>query len=94
MFGLTKLVRPNTWKTKILHLSIDRIWNYLRQNITYLIQPLTYWPKQQHKYGFNQVEFVNKNSLEAQNPRRDTNIMSVCTGFIGGGSVINRAYPV
>ena len=29
LFGLTNFVRPNTWKTKILYLSIDRIWIYL-----------------------------------------------------------------
>ena len=39
--------------------------------------PLTYWPEQEQKYVFYQVEFVDKNNFEAWNPRRDTSIPSV-----------------
>ena len=37
--------------------------------------------EQQQKYVFHQVEFVDKNNLEAQNPRRDTSIPSVSAGL-------------
>ena len=33
-------------------------------------------------YVFRQVEFVDKNNLEAQNPRRGTSIPSVSVGLI------------
>ena len=57
--------------TEILHVSTR-----------YEIQPLTYWPEKQQKCVFHQVEFVNKNNFEAQNPRRDTSIPSVGAGLL------------
>ena len=42
---------------------------------------LIYCREQQQKYVFHQVEFVDKNNLEAQNPRRDTSIPSVSAGL-------------
>ena len=36
MLGLTNFVRRNILKTKILHISIDRIWNYSWQNLTHI----------------------------------------------------------
>ena len=85
MLGLTNFVRPNILKTKILHLSMDRIWNYSWQNLTCMYKilnpALIYCREQQQKYVFHQVEFVDKNNLEAQNPRRDTSIPSVSAGL-------------
>ena len=46
--------------------------NVIRRKARYQIQPLAYWPKQQQEYVFQHIEFVDKNNLEAQNPRRDT----------------------
>ena len=43
------------------------------------MQALTYWPEQRQLDGFNQVEFVNKNNMEAQNLREDKSIPSVST---------------
>ena len=37
-------------------------------------------------YVFHQVEFVDKNNLEAQNPRRDTSIPSVSAGLNTAGN--------
>ena len=86
MFGLTNFVRPNILKTKILHLSMDRIWNFSWQNLTCIYKilnpALIYCREQQQKYVFHQVEFVDKNNLEAQNPRRDTSIPIVSAGLI------------
>ena len=56
--------------TEILHVSTR-----------YEIQPLTYWPEQQQKDVFHQVEFVDKNNLEAQTPRRDASIFSASAGL-------------
>ena len=53
----------------------------------YSIQPLTYWPEQQQKYVVHQVEFVDNNNLEAQNPRRDTSIPSVSAGLRVAGCI-------
>ena len=47
----------------------------------YSFQHLTYWPEPQHKDVFNHIEIVDKNNLEAQNPKRDTSIPSVSTGL-------------
>ena len=35
----------------------------------------------------HQVEFVDKNNLEAQNPRRDTSIPSVSAGLPKSGNI-------
>ena len=49
---------------------------------TYQIKPLTYWPEQQLKFVFYQLEFVNKNNLETENPRRDISILSISAGLL------------
>ena len=41
---------------------------------------------------FHQVEFVDKNNLEAQNPRRDTCIPNVGAGLAGEGKRKERAH--
>ena len=53
--------------------------------LTNVVRPLTYWTEQQKKDVFHQVEFVDKNYLEAQNPRRDTGVLSVSAGLGVGG---------
>ena len=97
MLGLTNFVRTNILKTKILHLSTDRLGKYSLQNLTCIYKilnpALSNWREQQRKHVSHQIEFVDKNKLEAQNARRDTSIPSVSTGLVGGGSVINGTTP-
>ena len=47
-------------------------------------------PEQHQQDVVHQVEFVDKNNLEAQTPRRDTSILSVRAGSDGVGPVDNR----
>ena len=47
--------------------------------------PLLTGKNKKPNYVFHQVEFVDKNNLEAQNPRRDNSIPSVSAGLSGEG---------
>ena len=91
LFCLTNFVRPNTGKTKILHRSIDRIWNYSGQKSWIFLLYIKSSPSPTGSnwiwYGQSkhQLEFVKKLNLDAQNPRSNTSIPSVCVGFVNSG---------
>ena len=80
MLGLTNFVRPNILKTKTLHLSIERIWNYSWQNFTCIYTILNPAP---HIPARTATEICLpsgwicwQKNFEAQNPRRNTSIPS------------------
>ena len=50
------------------------------------------WPGQEQKDVFCQVGFVDKNNLEAQNPRRDTGIPSVSAGLLLPRNIMRKSY--
>ena len=89
LFGLIKFVRPNIWKTTYCIYVETGYGITHNRNLTCILDfkssPLLTGKNKKTNYVFHQVEFVDKNNLEAQNPRRDTSIPSVSAGLSGEG---------
>ena len=98
LFGLKNYFQTNTWKAKILHISIGILhrmciysWQLLNPANHQRNGAASNMGKTTTKNFFHQFEFFDKFKFETKNLRRDTSFPSVIENwrFVGGGSFVS-----